>query len=65
MGKFCKDCKWAQPTFLPPRYRFATCAHSSVKNAEFLVTGRSENYCTIERIYGECGKSGKNWEPEK
>lgn len=56
--RYCVLCKHFQVGVAD-----AFCRHREVRN---LVTGNLENiYCKIEREYGECGRSGKNYEAAK
>ena len=59
--KFCKDCKWLQPTGMDWRVR---CEHSDAVVVD-LVTGEPRHMDPQAMRIRICGPEGKLWEPKE
>src|SRR4029077_11025104 len=71
--KLCKDCKWSHRTISGLlSWGYATCRNPQVmqksyKIGEYLVAGKTEGFCSVERggdyepVY-PCGTSGRLFE---
>ena len=67
--RFCRDCRWGHVSAIdrilfPVRHwEFGRCGHPSAANGDYFASGLDGGrYCSGEREYGQCGRTGKHWE---
>lgn len=68
--KFCKDCRWAKRKLHSwPSYNLSICTNPQakiVRASAYLVDGQAgAPFAENERNFGNCGPSGKLFEPKR
>ena len=71
--RFCRDCRHARRGFWGGltalgSYRYARCGRTPIARCDALVEGGTDSllFCSTNRSRsGDCGPSGKMWEPKR